>query len=208
MPAVKKSAISPTPLLMAACLGLAGCYNPSTQSGASGNAVLSQSAQTPLETGTIGTATTLQDANPVETPRNAQNAGQNTEQNTDALALGRTAPVKSDIAITPGKTFSPDPGVICSNTHKPGEAKKGLCYDRHGIGMGLTREYYGLQAMNEALELSEKSGFDYDFFALSDGVVCDAKRERCWFARSGGKDKPPAPLHTKILFGPLPWEKV
>jgi uncharacterized protein (DUF779 family) len=67
---------------------------------------------------------------------------------------------------------SPAKGVLC-------DAKAQLCYDRKGLSLGLTREYYGSFAEQKAIrQLNGQT--PPPVFQLSTGAVCDVGAERCW----------------------------
>ncbi len=74
-------------------------------------------------------------------------------------------------ATTSGIT-RPAAGVICDPAAE-------RCYDSQGLSLGLTREYHGVYAEQQALrQLGGQPA--PKVFRLSNGTVCDAGARRCW----------------------------
>ena len=85
----------------------------------------------------------------------------------------------------------PRSGVVC-------DRREQRCYDRQGLSLGLTREYYGAYAEQAALrQLAGQA--PPRAFRLSNGAACDTGAQRCW---SDGWDRRlPDPNLTRQLFG-------
>jgi len=67
---------------------------------------------------------------------------------------------------------SPSKGVLCDRAGQ-------ICYDRQGISLGLTRQYFGPTA--ERKLMGELSGRPMPReFRLSNGAVCSLQQELCW----------------------------
>ena len=67
---------------------------------------------------------------------------------------------------------SPLKGVLCDRAGQ-------ICYDRQGISLGLTRQYFGPTA--ERKLMGELSGRPMPReFRLSNGAVCSLQQELCW----------------------------
>lgn len=68
--------------------------------------------------------------------------------------------------------YLPQAGVVCDPLSR-------VCYDRQGLSLGLTREYYGSYAEQQALrQLAGQAA--PKVFRLSSGAVCDVDARRCW----------------------------
>jgi hypothetical protein len=68
--------------------------------------------------------------------------------------------------------YLPQAGVACDPLGK-------LCYDKQGLSLALTREYYGRYAEQQALrQLAGQA--PAKVFRLSSGAVCDVDARRCW----------------------------
>lgn len=73
---------------------------------------------------------------------------------------------------TLGDLQLPVAGVLCDRREK-------RCYDRQGLSLALTREYYGVYAEQAALR--QLGGQQPPrVFRLSNGAVCDVAAQRCW----------------------------
>jgi hypothetical protein len=73
---------------------------------------------------------------------------------------------------TLGDLQLPVAGVLCDRREK-------RCYDRQGLSLALTREYYGVYAEQAALrQLGGQQ--PPKVFRLSNGAVCDVAAQRCW----------------------------
>jgi len=73
---------------------------------------------------------------------------------------------------TLGDLQLPVAGVLCDRREK-------RCYDRQGLSLALTREYYGIYAEQSALrQLGGQQ--PPKVFRLSNGAVCDVAAQRCW----------------------------
>jgi hypothetical protein len=73
---------------------------------------------------------------------------------------------------TLGDLQLPVAGVLCDRREK-------RCYDRQGLSIALTREYFGIYAEQSALrQLGGQQ--PPKVFRLSNGAVCDVAAQRCW----------------------------
>lgn len=93
---------------------------------------------------------------------------------TAALLLAAALPLSGmGVALAQSNGIrSPQPGVICD----PGGP---ICYDRLGLSLGLTREFFGSYAEQQALrQLGGQA--PPRVFRLSNGAVCDVDARRCW----------------------------
>lgn len=90
-----------------------------------------------------------------------------------------------------GALQKPQAGVICDRAEQ-------TCFDKAGLSLGLTREYYGAYAEQQALRRLGGQPAP-KVFRLSTGAVCDVDAQRCW---SDGWDRRTAdgPL-SRQLFG-------
>jgi hypothetical protein len=85
----------------------------------------------------------------------------------------------------------PRQGVVCDRATK-------MCFDSSGVSATLTREYFGRNAERELIR--KLSGISRPTqFQLSDGDVCDVRRQTCWDDGWGGKNISKA--LSKQLFG-------
>jgi hypothetical protein len=66
----------------------------------------------------------------------------------------------------------PQAGVVCDPAGQ-------VCYDRMGLSLGLTREYYGAFAEQTALR-NLRGQAPPRQFRLSTGAACDVDARRCW----------------------------
>lgn len=91
-----------------------------------------------------------------------------------------------------GALQAPQAGVICD----PAEQ---TCFDKLGLSLGLTREYYGAYAEQQALR---KLGGQPTpkVFRLSNGAVCDVDARRCW--SDGWERRTLDARLSRQLFGP------
>jgi hypothetical protein len=82
--------------------------------------------------------------------------------------LAATAPVQAQY----DSVTSPSRGVLCDRASQ-------ICYDREGISLGLTRQYFGPGA--ERKLMGELSGRPTPKeFRLSNGAVCSVPMGLCW----------------------------
>jgi hypothetical protein len=93
-----------------------------------------------------------------------------------------------------GTVSSPSKGVLCDRVGQ-------ICYDRQGISLGLTRQYFGSTAERKAM--AELAGRPMPKeFRLSNGAVCGLQMQLCW---SDGFSKRQISRDLTIaLFGSLP----
>jgi hypothetical protein len=93
-----------------------------------------------------------------------------------------------------GSVASPSKGVLCDRSSQ-------ICYDRQGISLGLTRQYFGSTA--ERKLMAELAGRPMPKeFRLSNGAVCGLQAQLCW---SDGFSKRQISRDLTIaLFGSLP----
>lgn len=85
----------------------------------------------------------------------------------------------------------PRSGVVCDQATK-------MCFDRTGVSVRLTREFFGRSAERE-LERKLSGSNRPTQFKLSNGDVCDVRRQTCWDDGWGGKNISKA--LSKQLFG-------
>ncbi len=85
----------------------------------------------------------------------------------------------------------PQSGVVCESAGK-------LCYDRMGLSLGLTREYFGTYAEQQALRQLNGQA-PPRVFRLGNGSVCDVDARRCW--SDGWERRSPNPSLSRQLFG-------
>lgn len=92
---------------------------------------------------------------------------------------------------TLGDLQLPQAGVLC-------DRREQRCYDRQGLSLGLTREYYGAYAEEQARrQLAGQA--PRQVFRLSNGSVCDGAAQRCW---SDGWDRRTIdPTLSRQLYG-------
>lgn len=82
--------------------------------------------------------------------------------------LAATAPVQAQY----DSVTSPSRGVLCDRASQ-------ICYDREGISLGITRQYFGPAA--ERKLMGELSGRPIPKeFRLSNGAVCSVPMGLCW----------------------------
>ena len=67
---------------------------------------------------------------------------------------------------------SPNRGVICDGAGQ-------VCYDNQGLSLGLTREYFGAFAEQNALRNLNGQPVPRQF-RLSNGAACDVNQRVCW----------------------------
>ena len=71
-----------------------------------------------------------------------------------------------------GELQLPQAGVLC-------DRREQRCYDKQGLSLGLTREYFGVYAEQRAMrQLAGQA--PPRVFQLSNGTVCDGDAQRCW----------------------------
>jgi uncharacterized protein (DUF779 family) len=71
-----------------------------------------------------------------------------------------------------GELQLPQAGVLC-------DRREQRCYDRQGLSVGLTREYFGAYAEQQLVrQLAGQA--PAKVFRLSNGAVCDVDAQRCW----------------------------
>lgn len=85
----------------------------------------------------------------------------------------------------------PQSGVVCDAAGK-------LCYDRMGLSLGLTREYFGTYAEQQALRQLNGQA-PPRVFRLGNGSVCDVDARRCW--SDGWERRNPDSTLSRQLFG-------
>jgi hypothetical protein len=114
--------------------------------------------------------------------------GDEIEPTATKALFGRMPPTaKPNAAIT-----FPSKGVICDKA-------SGMCVDREGISMALTKEYLGGAAEAKLMQLvRENPDMDLTSYVLVNGVDCDSKKQRCMTERRGSDVER---RYTKHLFG-------
>lgn len=85
----------------------------------------------------------------------------------------------------------PRQGVVCDRATK-------MCFDSTGVSVTLTREYFGRSAERELIRKLSGSNRPTQF-QLSNGDVCDVRRQTCWDDGWDGKNISRA--LSKQLFG-------
>ncbi|MFO7629249.1 MAG: YcgJ family protein [Prochlorococcaceae cyanobacterium] len=85
----------------------------------------------------------------------------------------------------------PQPGVVCDPAGQ-------VCYDRMGLSLGLTREYYGTYAEQRVLS-NLRGQAPPRQFRLSTGAACDLDVRRCW--SDGWQRRSVDASLTRQLFG-------
>ena len=81
------------------------------------------------------------------------------------LAPLLAAPVEAQV-------ISPSRGVICDQRGQ-------VCYDSQGLSMGLTQQYFGSLAMQNAMAQIGSGPAPQDF-RLSTGAACSSQARTCW----------------------------
>ncbi|MEB3320807.1 MAG: YcgJ family protein [Cyanobium sp.] len=93
-----------------------------------------------------------------------------------------------------GSVGSPTKGVLCDRTGQ-------ICYDRQGVSLGLTRQYFGPDAERRLMAGLAGRPMPNEF-RLSNGAVCSLPMQLCW---SDGLSKRQISRDlTVALFGALP----
>lgn len=101
------------------------------------------------------------------------------------------APSPNGGTATLGDLQLPQAGVVC-------DRREQRCYDRQGLSLGLTREYYGAYAEQQVRrQLAGQT--PPQVFRLSNGSVCDLAAQRCW--SDGWERRTPDPTLSRQLFG-------
>ncbi|PZV20274.1 MAG: hypothetical protein DCF18_14340 [Cyanobium sp.] len=100
------------------------------------------------------------------------------------------------VAVQPAAAKSasidyPRQGVVCDRATK-------MCFDSTGVSVTLTREYFGRSAERELIRKLSGSNRPTQF-QLSNGDVCDVRRQTCWDDGWDGKNISRA--LSKQLFG-------
>lgn len=93
----------------------------------------------------------------------------------------------SDIAL-------PERGVVCDPMAQGGPT----CYDATGIAVQATRRYYGTPAAERLIKRYSGRPMPKEF-NLSNGVTCNADRQRCWRYDNRGRET--AERVTRQLYG-------
>lgn len=110
------------------------------------------------------------------------------------LAQGFAAPY-GEQQVMPGQTLLyPSPGVVC-------DQRAQLCYDGDGLSLGLTSQYFGAFAADNARR-NLGGQRPSPVFQLSNGSRCNVRKATCWDAGFG---QPMVnPQLTRQLFGAMP----
>lgn len=90
------------------------------------------------------------------------------------LAAAAAALVALPLAALPARAqvSAPSPGVVCDERGR-------VCYDRQGLSLALTQQYYGQLAAQNVLNQLAGSPAPTDF-RLSTGAACSSAVRTCW----------------------------
>ena len=78
-----------------------------------------------------------------------------------------------------GSVYFPEHGIVC-------DKKAGFCADSEGISMGYTKEYLGQAAQDKMMGYVERDHMTTSEFTLSNGIYCNAKKQKCFKDRYDG----------------------
>jgi hypothetical protein len=88
------------------------------------------------------------------------------------IAVAATLAVPMMSVPVQAQVNSPSQGVVCDQRGR-------VCYDRQGVSLGLTQDYFGPQAVQNLLNQFQGGPAPQDF-RLSNGTACSTMARTCW----------------------------
>jgi len=110
------------------------------------------------------------------------------------MATLATASGHAALAASSSDIALPERGVVCDPIAQGGPT----CYDANGIAVQATRRYYGTPAAERLIKRYSGRPMPKEF-NLSNGVTCNADRQRCWRFDNRGRET--AERVTRQLYG-------